>query len=691
MGSAGSHRTRRHSRLTSIGRRELAAWTARLAVIWAVGVATIIVLAWLLRGVSVDSLGSAILAIAVIGVVNALVWPMVVRVAIRAIFLTGGLLALVLNGLVVLVASEVVAGFEISGVGSGIVVILALTTTSTIVGAALSLDEDASWSRHAVRRAARRNAATERTEEPGVLFLQIDGLSHDVLLEAIDGGHAPTLARWLSEGSHALLRWECDLSSQTGAMQAGILLGDNDDMPAFRWFDKETGRIMVSNHPGDAAAIEAARSTGDGLLAAGGVSRGNVFSGDAPDSMFTFSTVGDRARRQPGRYRFFFTDPYNFARIVVLSIADIASELRAARRDRREGVMPRLDHRGGVYPFLRAATTVVLRELAVHTLLSDIYRGVPSAYADFVGYDEVAHHSGIRRPDALEVLRRTDVEIGRLERAVDHAPRPYRIVVLSDHGQTQGSTFLQRYGRGLPDVVGELVTANLGVGAPEPVGEGWGNVSGLVTDLAAREGRAAAALRRVVRNRVVDGEVVLGPGPPGESILDEDLIVLASGNLGLVYLRHLPGRVSHEQLTEIAPALIPGLAAHPGVGFVMVRSADRGAVAIGADGTHVLATGEVDGTDPLAPFGPRAARHLLRTDGFSNAPDLIVNGWFDPVTEEGAAFEELIGFHGGLGGAQTRPFVLHPAEWEAPSDEIVGAIELHHVLKGWLRSVQPAA
>ena len=81
-------------------------------------------------------------------------------------------------------------------------------------------------------------------------------------------GHVPTIARWLADGSHRLIGWECDLSSQTGASQAGLLLGSNWDMPAFRWYEKESGRTMVSNHPGDAAEIEQRRSTGAGLLAA---------------------------------------------------------------------------------------------------------------------------------------------------------------------------------------------------------------------------------------------------------------------------------------------------------------------------------------------------------------------------------------------------------------------------------------
>ncbi len=85
--------------------------------------------------------------------------------------------------------------------------------------------------------------------------------------------------------------------------------------------------------------------------------------------------------------------------------------------------------------------------------MADIVEGVSVSYATFVGYDEVAHHSGIREPDALAVLKRHDRQLARLERATAQAPRPYHLVVLSDHGQTQGAPFRQRYGETLEDVV----------------------------------------------------------------------------------------------------------------------------------------------------------------------------------------------------------------------------------------------
>jgi hypothetical protein len=91
----------------------------------------------------------------------------------------------------------------------------------------------------------------------------------------------------------------------------------------------------------------------------------------------------------------------------------------------------------------------------------------------------------------------------------------------------------------------------------------------------------------------------------------------------------------------------------------------------------------VTGQDPLAGFSPNAARHLLRADGFPHVADVVVNSFFDPVTEERCAFEELISFHGGMGGPQTKPFVLHPVSLSAPEQPLVGAVAVHRVLCAW--------
>lgn len=94
--------------------------------------------------------------------------------------------------------------------------------------------------------------------------------------------------------------------------------------------------------------------------------------------------------------------------------------------------------------------------------------------------------------------------------------------------------------------------------------------------------------------------------------------------------------------------------------------------------------------DPLAPFGPRAADHVRRTDRFSTCPDIVVNSTYWADTDEVAAFEELVGSHGGLGGTQAHPFVLHPAELPWPAargEDVVGSETIHRIFCGWLHDL----
>src|SRR5690606_28954366 len=258
-------------------------------------------------------------------------------------------------------------------------------------------------------------------------------------------------ARWMAEDGHRLVEWEPDLSSQTGASQAGILLGSNEDIPAFRWVEKASGRLVTCSAPADCAAIEARVSTGHGLLAGGGASRGNLLSGDADEVILAVSRMDAERRATPG-YRAFLANGFNVTRTFVLLAWEVVLELSAAARQRRRDVRPR-GHRGGAYPLLRAAMCVFVRDLIVFGVLSDMMRGRPVVYATFSSYDEVAHHSGLERADTLEALRKLDQQFARIERARRYAPRPYHLVVLSDHGQTQGATFRQRNGYGLDDLV----------------------------------------------------------------------------------------------------------------------------------------------------------------------------------------------------------------------------------------------
>jgi hypothetical protein len=166
---------------------------------------------------------------------------------------------------------------------------------------------------------------------------------------------------------------------------------------------------------------------------------------------------------------------------------------------------------------------------------------------------------------------------------------------------------------------------------------------------------------------------------------------MPSGALGSISFIREPGRLSLERINKLYPHLIKKLVRHEGIGFVLVRSEKDGDLAIGKHGTHYLKTAQVSGRDPLAAFGPNAAAHVKRTASFPHCPDLVINSTYWPETEEVAAFEELVGSHGAMGGSQQYPFILYPSTFKNPGHEIVGAEKVHQLFKQWLADLGWAA
>ena len=532
----------------------------------------LLLLSDLLPGFVLDGPGAALGAAAAIGLLNALVWPLLARFALPLTVLTLGLASLLLNGVLVTFAIDVLPGAHIDGVFEGTVVTIAMAAITALVYALLAIDENESWYRNVVRRQARRREHMVESDIPGVVFLEIDGLAHDVLRRALSDGSAPNLAAWLRRGSHRLQSWETDWSSQTGACQAGLLHGDNDDMPAFRWWEKDRDAAIVTNHPRDAEELERRHSDGRGLLHADGASRANILSGDAPHSMLTMSTAL-RRRRPIGRdYAAYFARPYAVARTLVLVFAEVVRERRAARSQVRDDVRPRIA-RSRSYAFVRAWGTVVQRDLQVAAVVGDVLAGRPTIYTTFLAYDEVAHHSGIERHDALAVLRDLDRQIARIAAACAEAPRPYRLVVLSDHGQSQGETFLDRYGETLEELVRSACDAESVVAVDDGEDDALAYLSAGLTEVARDDTAAARTVRIATRGRRADGAVTLDSDARREieeAHGDEvpELSVMASGCLGLISFPREPGRVTLERIEALYPRLLPALRDHPGIGFV---------------------------------------------------------------------------------------------------------------------------
>lgn len=670
-------------------------WSVRTVLMWTVEAVALAVLLLLIPGISLESWGSALLLIALLALLNALIRPVLVYLSLSPTLWVYGGLTLALDTFLIWLAGQYLPGFSVDGIWPAFFVAFCMALFTLSFGDLLAIDDDDSYYHHVVKNIVKFYGQPEKCDIPGILFLEIDGLSESILRQAIRDGYMPTLAGWLEAGSHRLVGWECDLSSQTSASQAGILLGDNFDIPAFRWYEKDRGKQMVSNFPADTAEIERRLSTGNGLLANEGASRSNLFSGDAPHTMFTFSTISNVRRHRIQDFYPLWMGGFNVLRMTALFLWDVVCEIRAASHQRRHDVQPRM-HRGGYYPLLRASTTILLRELSLYVLIGDMYAGVPAAYTTFFGYDEVAHHSGIAQPDTLDVLRRLDRTFDRLQHYAQSAPRPYQFVVLSDHGQSQGATFKQRFRATLKDVVRQLIAEQHTVKSIESEDAGWGNLSIFLTELVNQiipGGRQIASRMalRAIKSRIYLDQVIVGPyrkllDRMNDSASDEaaNVVVLASGNLGLIYFTDWQERLSYEQINETYPEVIEGLVEHEGVSFVMVRSEKDGPLVIGDKGVHFLANNHVEGQDPLLTFSPNAAAHLKRSDSFPHVADIMVNSLYDPESGEVAAFEELVGSHGGLGGEQSFPFLLFPADWELRNNKIVGAAELHAQLKTWL-------
>ncbi|MGW4031466.1 phage holin family protein [Streptomyces sp. NPDC004838] len=664
----------------------------RVIVVWAVSTLTMLALAGALPDFQLQSDdGDSITRTAVtaawgagaFGLLTALVWPLVVRALLLVPALVLGLLVFFLNGSLLLVALRLIPdGRGDAGPETAVVVAAVMSAVASATSTALAVRDDDAYrrrlSRLATRRRRRQGDRGGGGYGPGMVFLQLDGVGHEVLLRAAKDGVMPTVAGWIGT-THRLTPWRTDWSSQTGASQLGILHGSNHDVPAFRWYEKDTGRIVVSNRPASAVELQrrAIERTGDGgLLSFDGASRGNLFSGGADQVALVLSVAARRGRANRSRAGYFayFSDPANAVRTAVSFFAEVAREIEQSTRARLRGDTPRV-RRGGLYPFIRAFATVVERDVVVAAVIGDMLAGRTAVYADLVAYDEVAHHSGPHSRDAAQVLERLDRSLALIAKVAEHAPRSYRIALLSDHGQSLGETFECAYGLTLRD----LVRAGCGLPVPRRAGRSKSGAE-------ARDA-AGVALRNALHRKVAEGADECPPPGPGGAGSGSDPIVLASGNLALISFPDAPGRLSREEIDARHPALLSTLANHPGIGFLLVRSAEHGSVVLGPDGSEVPVA-ELSDDGPLAGFGKGAADAVRRTDSFPHVADIMVNSMYDPETGRVHAFEEQIGSHGGLGGEQSQPFLLAPASLSRPVDdgaELVGAERVHRVLRRWLR------
>ena len=655
-------------------------WLWRTIILWIGSSLGFLLVAHLQVGLVIDTWYTAFVIAAVVGILNALLWPFLSRILLPFMVYTVGVGALLINGFLIWIASDFLPGISIEGAAL-ILTPLGVAAISTLLIAIVTIDDSAAWYREIkdVWKKYDKNVDKKSIKQsPGIIFMEIDGLAKNILLEALERGYMPTLKRWIEKGSHKVSGWETDLSSQTGASQAGILHGNNQDIVAFRWVEKENNnRLMVSTGLNDAPIVEKRISDGNGLLATNGASRSNLFSGDAVDVIFTFSKLKNVGKFYSKAWYYVYFHPRNFSRIICLFLWDALLDYKSQITHRIRNIKPRI-RRGITFPFIRAGANIFLREITTFALIGDILQGhVDVDYVTYLGYDEIAHHSGVRDKDAFQALRNLDKQFHRIEMANTLSHRNYQLVIHSDHGQTNGATFKQRYGLTLEDLVKNLLPAETQIYADMSPTTG----DHFIDEFTAPKNKVKGYFTdktKGVNEYIQKYSITKKP----EKVTQEDanIIVLASGNIGMVYLTEHKDRLSFEQINQIYPDLIPGLAKHQGIGFILVKSELLGPLVISKQGTYYLKDDVIEGENPLANFGPSAADHLRRTNQFRYTPDILVNSIYDPEKNEVAAFEELVGSHGGIGGEQSFPFILHPTEWNI-QDDIIGAEKVHQVFK----------
>ena len=700
-------------------------------------------------GISVDSMFTGAIVIISLSLINSFLWPIVSRVLMPFLLVTLGVGSFILNALLLKFLTWMIPGFTASGYSLFFTPLL-MAIITTALSEILAVDDNSTYYRSFTKDALKRREDHVKRKK-GMIILEIDGLAREILEEAIDSGYMPTLKSWIERGSHSITGWETDLSSQTGASQAGILHGNNTDIVAYRWVDKKNkNKVMSCGSFSDVAIMEKKISNNEGLLKTNGAGRCNLFSGDSRNLIYVSSDIISSFKAEYNKaWRLVYSNIDSFTRIFVLFLEDVLLEYLSQARQFIMNVRPRIS-RGFIYAFIRAGASVILREVNTKTIIWDMMDGeLDIIYATYLGYDEIAHHSGIRDRDSFRYLKKLDKHFSRIEHASSYSKRKNEFVIQSDHGQSNGATFKQRNnGVGLDGLVSTLLPEDMDVfgdfdpdntnmkRAYVPFSQQKDNLmnkyeqqkdniidkyeeqkdnimdkyteqkDNLINKYEKQKENIVEKYERqkdflferysLQRDTILnnyDNELTYVNKYEVEKrnkktkLEDSHAIVLASGNLGLIYFTQWTARLSYESIIGLFPDLIPGLVNNPYIGFILVDTEERGPIVISDKGVYYLDSDTYTGENPLKDFGENAADHLRRTNSFSTVPDILVNSFYDEENDEVAAFEELVGSHGGLGGTQTKPFIMHPSYWQI-NEDLIGARSIYLLLKRELENLK---
>ncbi|MFL7839164.1 MAG: phage holin family protein [Candidatus Promineifilaceae bacterium] len=658
--------------------RDLLRVLFRICAVTLIEVIAVLIMHWLVPGIIITGSTSqqiltAVSVAIVLGLLNALIRPLIVLLGLSINLYTVGLFTLIVNSCILLLSAFFLPDFLVDGISSALVGAIVLSIVNTFITGLISIDQDYAYFDGVVSWLSRQNLLPEdQTTSRGLVLLEIDGLSYQRFQQAIDSGLLPTVKSLLNRESHTVTHIECGFPSQSSSCQAGIMYGDNYDIPAFRWYIKEDSKLVVSNSISDSAEINRRFFNGTGLLR-GGTSVGNLLSGEAARSLMTISTLLDSSEERPHsgyELSLVFLNPYLLTRAVILTFWDLALEVFQAVRQSIRNVKPRTNRLNRFYPFLRAGLNIFIRDVGTNAVILDVMRGSPAIYMTFMGYDEIAHHAGPDSADALNSLKGFDRSLARIIDVVDRkAPRPYDVFILSDHGQSFGATFRQRSGYTLGEFLDSIVEGESYFAEFSEAEKVRTQITAVLAAMAGLRGHTGEGHTRADVMSRAGKNLGKHVKQPEQTIpTDTSMLVLVGGNLANVYFPQIGGKVTAVELEHLFPGLLENIVAHPDIGLVVTYTESGLPWVIGKSGARNLGDNTITGeADPLLGYGDadlRAAQ-IKYVAGFPHAGDLII---ISSTYAQGqvAAFEELVGSHGGIGGQQTDAFLCHPADMDIP-------------------------
>lgn len=476
----------------------------------------------------------------------------------------------------------------------------------------------------------------------GLVVMHVDGLSSAALAEAVAGGRMPAVKRLLEEEDYEILPYHCGVPSTTPFAQAGILYGDNSEIPGFRWWDRKAGAVIGFGAKGTFKQVAHRYFRGLRPLCEGGACIAACYPAGAAETFgltYRDSSHGSGDRTAADTVLPWLRNPLHLADMLGHGAQAVGRTLVADLEARARGQLPARS-----YVISEMLEEVFLHHLTRYAARRAMDSGYPSIYAAFYAYDETGHAFGPEDGYTRAMLRHVDHSVASLadRRENNDSGRRYELVVLSDHGQIETTPIRALAGAPL----GELIS------------------------------------RSLPGCRVEDKSGAWGPKDDPKT----HVLLAHSGGLSHLYFTAFPDRLGYRELAARFPHLPGMLAGTPGVGLLLGREGEQN-VLLSAAGelTFGRAAGAAAGV--LGRYGEPEllARQLDRLNSFQNSGDLLLIGAWDGRRQ--ANFEDQAGGHGSIGGAQADPFLLVRRSWKLDTSAIEGAHAVHPLLMSIRRSV----